>query len=88
MLRRLRDWIADDLDRLAVVLWGVAHGLRPVDERPRCPDCQIGPDVSPEDCTTCRDIIETKRRDEAIMASAYDQGYEAAGRSREGEGSW
>jgi hypothetical protein len=45
----LREWIADDLDRLALALWNVAHNLRPPHDGPVCPDCRIGPDVG-ENC--------------------------------------
>lgn len=76
-LVQVRAWIADDLDRLAVLLWQVAHRLRPVDNGPRCPDCQIGPDVG-DNCPVCEERAETQRIYNDIDRAAYAEGYRRA----------
>lgn len=88
-LRRLRTWIGNDLDRLAVAIADLAHWVHPVTSGSLCPDCQIGPDLGPDvECPFCRERFEQKRRDESLMAGAYDDGYDAGRRSREAEGTW
>ena len=72
MLPRLREWLADRIDGLAVVLWNVAHRLRPAYRGPLCPDCELGPDVEP--CPIC----EERRLDQQIQNDIFEQGRASA----------
>jgi len=68
MLPRLRAWLADRIDALAVVLWTVAHKLRPPYTGSLCPDCELGPDVEP--CPIC----DERRLDQQIQNDIFEQG--------------
>ncbi len=74
----LRNLIADDLDRLAVALWSLAHRIRPVYAGPLCPDCEIAPDPGPEGgCEVCAAKWAQQQLANAMAEPAWDQGYEA-----------
>lgn len=75
MEARGRGAVADALDWLAVRLFDAAHRLRPIDMRPRCPDCRLGPDLGPEqECPVCREHGEQQQRDQEIYGSGYSDG--------------
>lgn len=82
---RLTDALAD----AGTFFYDLAAKVDPGPQGEPCPDCGV-PTTIPKDqpCPECADIIVEKRREEAIMSSAYEAGYEAATRSREGEGDW
>lgn len=71
-----RNLAADVLDRCAVALLSAANRLRPVDDRPRCPDCQIGPDLGPDvECPVCRERWEQQNYESAIYDAGRQDGY-------------
>lgn len=51
----------------------------PDPDAPRCPDCQIGPDLGEDaDCPICRDRGEQQRRDTELYGAGYMDGQRAA----------
>lgn len=71
----------------AIYEWGIS--LDPGPQGEPCPDCGV-PTTVPKDqeCPECRDRWEAKKRDEALHGAAYEEGYQAAERARQSEGSW
>lgn len=85
MLPRLRAWLADRIDALAVVLWSGAHRLRPVYAGPLCPDCELEPDHGPDvECPGCVMRAEQREDDERAYASGFEDGRRDAYRALEG----
>jgi hypothetical protein len=73
----MRERFADLIDWVAIRLFLAAHWLRPEDDRPRCPDCQIGPDLGPdEECPVCREQWELQRNYEDAAHAGYEQGFD------------
>lgn len=70
-LTRLRNQLADALDRAAILLWEAAHHLRPPTTA-RCPDCGC-PLPEGDACGVCNDRQAYER---SIMADGYEDGYE------------
>jgi hypothetical protein len=86
---RVRRWLSDACADIGTWFFVRASDLDPGPQGDPCPDCQV-PVVLDKDgsCPECNDRFEVKRREEALISSGYDQGYEAAQRAVQGEGSW
>jgi len=79
--RRFVCWLADRLDGFAVVIWRVAHRLRPVYDGPLCPDCRIAPDPGEgNECDVCREAAERDIRERAVELGGYEDGWRDAQR--------
>jgi len=44
---------------------------------PRCPDCQIAPDLGPDvECEYCREVADAREYEDAIYADAFQRGWQ------------
>lgn len=55
--------------------WGYRLEQRRLRDVPKCPDCNIGPDVG-DDCPICADMQRETRDERDMLASAYGEGFE------------
>lgn len=75
----MRDWVADDLERLAGRLWLLAERIRPTYKGPVCPDCQYAPDPGPDgNCPECAARWEQQRVEQSVYDGGYVDGYSEA----------
>jgi hypothetical protein len=75
-VKRLREWIADDVDRLALKLWRISNVLRPPLDGPLCPDCRLAPDPGEDGyCETCEAAREQRAIEASIADGAYRDGF-------------
>lgn len=87
--RRTRQWFSDRCVDTGTFFYRLCERLDTGPFGEVCPDCNVPVVVNKDGtCPQCNDMLEQKRRDEQVMAGAFDDGYAAALRSRQGEGDW
>jgi hypothetical protein len=81
-----REWLADRVDGVALLLWRLAHRLRPGPGGDPCPDCRMPGYADVEPCPVCEDARERQYIENEIAQGAWSDGYTAAAQEVEWRG--